>query len=277
MEWFSGKVFSNARAIIFAVVVHVIAIGILLVNVDWDIERAAITKSAPVQTQVVDKKLIDAELKRLELEKQQKLAEQRVKAEQKRKRELAEKRRKVAERKKAEEVKRKKLLAEKKQRELVLKRKQEEKQRLQRELAAKKKAEAAARKKKLAEEAKQKRIAEEQQRRRQKELLQALAEEENASRVQQLKALIQADVQNHWLIPSTARRGMECLLRIKLLPNGDVQSVRILRSSGNGTFDRSVEDAVRKASPLPVSVSSAGHLFNSKFREFDFRFIPVRL
>ena len=41
-----------------------------------------------------------------------------------------------------------------------------------------------------------------------------------------------------------------------------------------GAFDKAAEDAVYRASPLPVSVSSAGKLFN-EFREFNFIFKPV--
>jgi len=62
------------------------------------------------------------------------------------------------------------------------------------------------------------------------------------------------------------------VVRVRLLPGGEVMpgSVRVLRSSGNGAFDRSVESAVYKASPLPVP---SGGLFES-FRDLRLEFEP---
>ena len=65
---------------------------------------------------------------------------------------------------------------------------------------------------------------------------------------------------------------MKCKVLVRLIPSGDVVSVRILQSSGNIAFDRSVEMAVNKASPLPVPQSSTG-LFDH-FREVEFVFDP---
>jgi colicin import membrane protein len=58
-----------------------------------------------------------------------------------------------------------------------------------------------------------------------------------------------------------------------MIPGGDVVSVRIVRSSGDPVFDRSVESAVFQAAPLPVP--SEPHLFEA-FREFNFIFDPNR-
>ena len=65
---------------------------------------------------------------------------------------------------------------------------------------------------------------------------------------------------------------MKCKILVRLIPSGDVVSVRIIQSSGNSAFDRSVEMAVNKASPLPVPKSSSG-LFDH-FREVEFVFDP---
>ena len=46
--------------------------------------------------------------------------------------------------------------------------------------------------------------------------------------------------------------GLSCTLRITLIPGGEVAGVQIVKSSGNDPFDRQAENAVRKASPLPV-------------------------
>ena len=46
--------------------------------------------------------------------------------------------------------------------------------------------------------------------------------------------------------------GLSCTLRITLVPGGEVARVEVMKSSGNPIFDRQAENAVRKASPLPV-------------------------
>lgn len=284
MQLFPRQVINNARAIMLAVVIHVIAIGILLVNMQWDTNKPAVAQSAPIQAQTVDRKLIDDELQRLAQEKKQKAeAEVKRKAEEKRKKELAEKQREEAERKKAEEIKRKKLLAEKQAKALAAKKRREEQKRQAEKREAKK------RKQQLAEAAEKKRIADEQERlamqekqRRQKEreasLLLALEQEEDAARLAQAQALIQNKIESVWEIPANVRQDMSCVMGIRLLPSGEVISVKIVKSSGDEIFDRNAKNAVHKASPLPVSISSVGsRLFNSTFREFNFNFDPDEL
>jgi len=46
----------------------------------------------------------------------------------------------------------------------------------------------------------------------------------------------------------------------------------VIGSSGDPIFDRSAENAVRKASPLPVPQDR--NLFNQEFRVFTFVFKP---
>jgi len=65
-------------------------------------------------------------------------------------------------------------------------------------------------------------------------------------------AKIRAKVESRWLEPPTARPGMSSTVRIRLSPSGEVLVVVTVKSSGDGVFDRSVEAAVRKASPLPL-------------------------
>ena len=50
-------------------------------------------------------------------------------------------------------------------------------------------------------------------------------------------------------------------------------SATVVRSSGDPLFDRSVETAVLKASPLPLPTDAS--LFNH-FREINFNFDPGR-
>jgi colicin import membrane protein len=64
---------------------------------------------------------------------------------------------------------------------------------------------------------------------------------------------------------------MSCTVFVRLIPGGDVAHVEIVKSSGNGIFDSSVEKAVYKAVPLPVPTDPG--LFE-KFRDVKFEFKP---
>ncbi|NOQ78481.1 MAG: cell envelope integrity protein TolA, partial [Gammaproteobacteria bacterium] len=76
-------------------------------------------------------------------------------------------------------------------------------------------------------------------------------------------ALIVQKIERNWRQPLDAPSGLVCKIEIMLLPSGNVVSVKIIESSGNQAFDRSVETAVRKASPLPVPTDSV------IFKEFE--------
>jgi colicin import membrane protein len=60
-------------------------------------------------------------------------------------------------------------------------------------------------------------------------------------------------------------------VHVRLTPSGEVLSANVVRSSGNAVFDRSVENAVYKAAPLPLPGDPT--LFDN-FREIRFVFDP---
>ena len=62
---------------------------------------------------------------------------------------------------------------------------------------------------------------------------------------------IQASVAEHWRRPTGVPAGLACTVNVLQDDNGKVLRVEIIESSGNVAFDRSVEQAVRAASPLP--------------------------
>ena len=62
---------------------------------------------------------------------------------------------------------------------------------------------------------------------------------------------IQATVNRNWIRPTGAGKGLKCTVKVAQIPGGEVHSVVITKSSGNVAFDRSVENAVLKSSPLP--------------------------
>jgi colicin import membrane protein len=85
-------------------------------------------------------------------------------------------------------------------------------------------------------------------------------------------AAIQRKVNSRWIRPVSMRAGLRCTVRVKLLPSGDVMDVSITKGSGDRVFDRSAENAVRKASPLPIPRDR--ELFSKNFRVFSFEFNP---
>jgi colicin import membrane protein len=79
----------------------------------------------------------------------------------------------------------------------------------------------------------------------------------------------------NWSRPPSARNGMETRLMVELVPTGDVVGVTVVASSGNEAFDRSAEQAVRKAGKFSVPKDSS--LFEKYFRRFPVLFKPEDL
>ena len=90
-------------------------------------------------------------------------------------------------------------------------------------------------------------------------------------------ALIQQTVINYWSRPPSARNGMEALLSIQLIPTGEVVSVSVIKSSGNGAFDRSAINAVEKAGSFPELKNLPAGEFERTFRRFRLLFRPEDL
>ncbi|MGQ0697663.1 MAG: cell envelope integrity protein TolA [Panacagrimonas sp.] len=168
------------------------------------------------------------------------------------------------------EVEKRKEEAERVKREIEIKR-QAEIQRKKEEDDRKKKEEQDAKRK--AEEEEKKRIQEEkrkaeEERKRKEEERKRLQEEFERSLNEETEARAEAarigevqrrwqDILNdhigsRWLRPPGLPPGLRCTVQIDILPNGEVISVKIVRSSGNPSFDASVENAVYKASPMPL-------------------------
>ena len=63
---------------------------------------------------------------------------------------------------------------------------------------------------------------------------------------------IQQRIASRWVRPPTAIAGIECIVDIRQLPGGEVVSVSIGRCNGDAAVRRSIENAVHRASPLPL-------------------------
>lgn len=89
---------------------------------------------------------------------------------------------------------------------------------------------------------------------------------------EQAKLAIKQKVNQRWIRPSSTAAGSRCTIRVRLLSDGTVMDAEVISSSGNEDFDRSAENAVNKASPLPVPKDK--ELFAREFRSFQFLFNP---
>jgi colicin import membrane protein len=101
------------------------------------------------------------------------------------------------------------------------------------------------------------------------------AQEKEQMRAQEAVAsytgLIRQKVERNWRQPPGNITGLSCVVRVRLIPGGDVVDAQVIKSSGNSFFDRSVELATRKAAPLPVP--NDPNMF-SYFRTLEFYFRP---
>jgi colicin import membrane protein len=280
----------NPRAFAYAVIMHLVLLVLLVVGLDWTPKIDRPGSDQPIQAQLVTEvpaaKPIPApqqpeppkpaEPDRAEQEKAQAEAEakQRAAAEAKQQAEQQAKEKAVlAEKKKAEALAKKKA-EEKKQAEAEAKQKAAAEAKKKAEAEAKKKADAEA-KKKAEAEAKQK--AAEAQRKAEAELQAQLAAEQQQARAESALAqyipYIQDKVNRNWIRPPGSPEGLVCVVHVTLIPGGQVVGANVIQSSGDPLFDRSVESAVLKASPLPLPPDP--ELFNN-FREINFKFNPGR-
>jgi colicin import membrane protein len=233
---------------------------------------------------------LQQEQQRINKLKEQSIAEERKareKAEQRKQEEAREEKRLADIKQQAEAAERQAKLKEQERKAAQEKARQEEQKRKQAEAKAKadkeRKEEAAAKaraaeKKQEAERQaalKRKKAAEAEQAakaaRQQVEQARIKATQDQVAMVTASNAIMRK-VQNRWIRPSTSKTGLQCTIQVKLLSSGEVMQAVVIKSSGDAIFDRSAENAVRKASPLPVPADR--DLFNREFNSFTFVFKP---
>ncbi len=105
----------------------------------------------------------------------------------------------------------------------------------------------------------------------------AAAENESENEALSYKQVIFNKVRDNWSRPPSARTGMKCELLIEIVPTGRVVSVTVVKSSGNGAFDRSAEQAVRKAESFPELKKMSPQTFEKYYRRFHLIFNPQDL
>ena len=265
------------RAIILAIAVHLVVVAIAVVAFRWpsepspgvDIVKAvAVDDTEKLKKQEAKRKKAAAKKK---AEAKRKREEQKRKAEAEHKRKDAEKKR-LAEQNAKEEAARKRKEEEQRMAEeqrleeerrlLEEERRREEEEERQRQDAERQLAESLE-----AEERERRKAAEAEERERKEAARKARA----LTAAEKYKLLIRQKVSRNWARPPGAQTGLQCTVRVRLVPSGDVLQVTVVKTSGDERFDRSVENAVYKASPLPLPEDR--DLFEY-FREIEFIFNP---
>ncbi len=301
------RVVKSPRFLLYSILVHVVFVAVIVMSLDWKTRP----KPPPhvIQATAVDESKIKAEMEKLRLadEKKKNLAAAQQKKLDDAKKASKREEKRLADLKKKREAERRKLKAEEKRRKAeVAKRKTEENKRKTEENKRKiaEKQRKAEEKKRL--DAKKKRVAEEKRLKAQKQAqleklkaeeaaLEAKMKKEEEARIRQQQLaeeqrrldaarereyqsivdkhleIIRQKVIRNWLQPGGSVAGLVCTVKVRIIPGGDVLDVRIIRSSGNAVFDRSVETAVLKASPMPLPADRA--LFD-RFRDLEFVFDP---
>jgi len=87
----------------------------------------------------------------------------------------------------------------------------------------------------------------------------------SAQEINRYIALIQDAVQRHWKVP-TAVKVHDPLVEMILNPDGSVNKVNILESSGNGAFDASLLRAIEAAAPFEVPTREFELFRNNRIR-----------
>ena len=218
------------KALIFALVVHVVALFIAGFSFDW-------TADSQPQGEVIQARVVDMLPPKRKEPKQKKSVKKKV--------EKPKPKKEKPPKKKAIPLKKKKVVKAKKTPKKdndAKKRHQEAKLDLQR---------------RLDEDA--------------KERARAVLQGKRDKAKNEFIPLIKQKVQNNWIQPEGWGKGVQCVVSVRMVPSGDVLSATVIKSCGNPLFDRSVVNAVHKASPLPVPQDS--DLFE-QFRSINFTFNP---
>jgi colicin import membrane protein len=291
---------NNPRALLYAVLMHLLLFLALILNLDWKTSHTGGEQSSVIKAQVVDSTKVQAEVNKVKQAEANKVHQEETRknelkqAEQQAEQRLSEvKQKQVEEQKNLQKLQQQRVAQQKlevdrqsklKIQQAKLKKEQDAKA-AQQHAAEEKKKTAAAEAKRKQDEAKQKAAEDKKRQQDDERAMQKQLDQEEGNRqkndnksggpnqgdIDKYKAAIQQAVQNNWLQPPSAQSGLQCTVRVNLIPGGDVAGVRIVVSSGDAAFDRSVENAVRKAAPLPLP-SDPG-LFDN-FRELTFVFKP---
>jgi colicin import membrane protein len=105
----------------------------------------------------------------------------------------------------------------------------------------------------------------------------AAAQSAENNLVAQYIAIIKDAVSRSWSVPPSAQNGMVVIIRLQLVPTGEVVSKLIIQSSGDDPFDRAALQAVDRAGSFPELRDMPIAVFERNFRNFNLQFRPEDL
>jgi len=258
-------------AVVAAVLAHLIFIGALFFNIDL---ATHIKGDTGKKIEFITAKTIDEKVIQAELDKKKRAADRKKEAARKAREAKLEAQRKKEEKKKREQEKKRQAAEKKRLAELEKKRKadQKKKEELKKKEEARKREEE---KRKKQEKIKQEEARNEAELKKKMEAdreARAKAAADRQSEISKYERLIHTAVERHWKVPSAADETLRCVVEVRTIPSGDVIDVRVIKSSGDTAFDKSVTNAVYRASPLPVPAAETGYF--DDFRIFNIGFEP---
>lgn len=280
MSWKSPN--SYQLPVVVAVLIHAFAAGLLVA--EWQRSEPHVPEPVPqhlianvVQTenQAVkqrekeQQKKMDDQAKREKLAREKAAKEKAAKAAQeKAAKEKAAKEK--ANKEKADKAAKEKATKEKLAKETALKEKaakeQTAKEQAQREKAAQAAAEQALMEQMALEEASAEMA-------RQEAAAKKVADIERSKQIAaDSQTQIRLKIESVWQYPPAVQPDQEVIMKLVLVPTGQVIQAQVVKSSGNAALDRSVEQAIYKASPLPVPQDI--RVFEQNFRTFTMKFRP---
>jgi colicin import membrane protein len=254
----------HALGLVIAGLLHAVLLAALIVNLPGRPAVPEVGTRAPVQAVAVSEADLRAAERRRTEAREAELRRQRAEVERQRQAELQQQREReeaeqrvraeAEQRAQAEREAREQRAAEEQRRVDEARRAEEARkaEQVRREAEARRKAEEVAR-----AEAARKAAEERAQAQRQAELAAQIDSEQRRMRLQESTEYnawlgsIQDQVARNWNRPPSARPGLECEVRVGLIPGMQVVNAEILRCNGDDAVRRSIIAAVERASPLP--------------------------
>jgi colicin import membrane protein len=244
------------RAIVYAVLVHAVVIGLAVIGFRWTVQSPS---SEVVQAVAVPEPPTRKPEEANQRAQEEEAARQKAEAEKRRQAEQKQQQQEQEQQEEQEKLAQQRLVAERKKQEAQEKERQK---RAQEEARRKEET----RRQKLTEQSLQEQLAAEEKTRQT-----AASVARAGTEIEKYRYLIEQRVSRSWNRPVGVAKGLKCEVHVRLTPSGEVLSANVVRSSGNAVFDRSVENAVYKAAPLPLPGDPT--LFDN-FREIRFVFDP---
>ena len=278
----SGFLRQHAKPLVYSITIHTFAVGLISLSIIRTVPPATSTPQVAIKATVVDEARIQHEIERLENAAQRKRDAERDRQRELRRQEEAARQARRQEEQRLADLQRECQQELTEQEGLRVDEQRRQTARLE-EMAAKRQAEEERLElARLEREVEEKRAADAADARREAELQAGLDRErreqerirllrESGAMAQYRQAITQK-IERNWIRPVTVEEGLSCMVHVKQIPGGDVIDVRVGTCNGAPAVVRSIEAAVRKASPLPPPSDPA--LFD---REIEVQFEPESL